>query len=126
MRKLKNGNEGTLGRELIIEALDDPGSGGACHEYRVSKYDEKYDSTDCYASVNFQKGPINENGEGINGCSNEALLAIVIDRLEGFANGPFPSRETSLALTKCQEALHWLESRTRERARRGVEGKLEK
>ena len=125
MRKLKNGNEGTLGEELDIICLDEPGSGGACHKYVVYRANLDGDNQ-AYASVNFQNGPINENKDGINGCSNEALLAIVIDRLEGFSNGPYPTRETSIALTKCQEALHWMEHRTRERATRGVEGKLEK
>ncbi len=120
MRKLLDGNEGTLGEELEVLALDEPGSGGACHEYEVRL------SGNVVAKVSFQNGPIKENKDGANGASNEALLAIVIDRLRGFWTGPFPSRETSIALTKCQEALHWLEHRTRERAKRGVEGKLEK
>lgn len=77
-----------------------------------------------FAYVNFQKGPPSENG--VNGCTNESLLAIVIDRLQCFATGPFPSRETSLALTKCEEALLWLQHRTRNRQERGVEGKYEK
>jgi hypothetical protein len=68
----------------------------------------------------FQNGPIAESGP--NGISNEVLLAIVIDRLECFQKGQFACRENALALTKLQEAVHWLHHRTRERLARGVEG----
>jgi hypothetical protein len=123
MRHIEYGNEGTLGEELLIHALDEPGDGGACHEYEVVNKNTFTEGEEPYAKVSFQNGPINENKDGVNGCSNEALLAIVIDRLEGFSTGPYPSRETSVALRKCQEALMWLEQRTKDRARRGVEGK---
>jgi len=51
----------------------------------------------------------------VNGISNEALLAIVEDRLKGFQSGQYACRENALALTKLQEAMMWLHSRTRER-----------
>jgi hypothetical protein len=38
----------------------------------------------------------------------------------------FPCRENALAITKLDEALLWLEKRTRDRVARGVEGKHEK
>lgn len=50
------------------------------------------------------------------------VAAIVIDRLRSFQSGPFSCRENALALTKCEEAMQWLHSRTLERMRRGVEG----
>jgi hypothetical protein len=53
----------------------------------------------------------------------DPLIAIVIDRLRGFQSGPFSCRENALALTKMEEALHWLNARTRDRMERGVEGK---
>ena len=52
----------------------------------------------------------------------EALLAIVIDRLRSFQKGPFSCRENAIALTHCEEALMWLQRRTVERIKRGVEG----
>ena len=52
-----------------------------------------------------------------------SLLAIVIDRLRAFQAGPFACRENALALTKIEEAQHWLLHRTRARMTRGVEGK---
>jgi hypothetical protein len=59
---------------------------------------------------------------GVNGCHQEDLLAIVIDRLRSFQAGPFACRENALALTKIEEAMHWLNHRTSERKNRGVEG----
>lgn len=52
----------------------------------------------------------------------EALIAIVIDRLQGFQRGQFACEENVLALHKLHEAMHWLHHRTREREERGVEG----
>jgi hypothetical protein len=67
----------------------------------------------------FQKGPVHEFG--INGLTNEVLLAIVIDRLRGFLSGPFTCRENAMALMKLEEGLMWLQARTRDRIARGVE-----
>jgi hypothetical protein len=55
------------------------------------------------------------NGAFVPGLTNEALLAIVEARLEGFQEGPFKSRENAIALTKTQEAMQWLERGTRKR-----------
>ena len=59
---------------------------------------------------------------GVNGISGEALLAIVEDRLIGFQSGGYACRENAVALTKVQEAIMWLQKRTLDRMRRGVEG----
>lgn len=55
------------------------------------------------------------NGKFVAGVTNEALLAIVEARLEGFQDGPFKSRENAIALTKTQEAMQWLERGTKKR-----------
>lgn len=102
-----------------VVCLDEPGAGGACHEYRICPADKPNISD--FASVSFQNGGIQESG--VNGCQNEDLLAIVLDRLYGFQSGQFKCRENELAITKIEEALHWLNHRTQERIRRGVEGK---
>ena len=70
--------------------------------------------------LRFQDGPIAE--VGTNGVTHEALLAICIDRLQSFQRGPFSCRENALALTHLEDAMHWLNHRTRERVARGVEG----
>lgn len=69
--------------------------------------------------IAFQLGPVKD--AGVNGATNESLLAALIHRLQ-FLNGKFPCRENSLAITKMQEALMWLEKRTSDRVARGVEG----
>ena len=58
----------------------------------------------------------------MNGLTQEVLLAIVADRLRSFQAGKFACRENALALTKIEEAQHWLHSRTLARMSRGVEG----
>ncbi len=115
--------------KLEIYATDEPGAGGANHRYIISGFrvtanpsHMEGDPTDCV--ITFQNGGIPDNG--VNGVTQEALLAILIDRLGSFCKGPFPSRQTAIAKTKCEEALHWLQDRTRERTERGVEGKCEK
>lgn len=70
--------------------------------------------------IRFQLGPINE--VGINGVTNEALLAIIRDRLEYFQKGAFACSENYWAITKIQEALHWLHARTFRRIQAGTEG----
>jgi hypothetical protein len=44
-----------------------------------------------------------------------------LDRLKSLS-AKVPSRETSIAITKCDEALMWLEKRTADRKKRAVEG----
>jgi hypothetical protein len=70
--------------------------------------------------LTFQHGPINE--VGVNGITNEVLLAIVQDRLRFFQQGKYACRENALALTKVDEAMLWLQSRTMRRMQEGVEG----
>ena len=117
MRKIDFHKINPANDKLEITAIDEPGSGGANHIYEI----KQSKSADLMKWViSFQNGPINENG--INGITQEILLAIVIDRLKSFQDGPFPSRENEKALTHCEEALHWLQQRTLDRMRRGVEG----
>lgn len=116
MRKLDIGMES----QIEIFVMDEPGGGGACHEYLIGSGKHN----DGFGMIKFHNGPIQDNG--VNGCQQEDLLKIVIDRLRSFQSGDFSCRENAIALTKCEEALHWLESRTRSRIKRGVEGKNEK
>lgn len=123
MRELTSHKVNGLNEALLVNVLDAPGAGNACHEYQVRKFvtGEPDDTADVeLCNVRFQNGPIAE--AGINGISNEALLAIVEDRLKGFQSGEYSCRENALALTHLQEAMHWLHHRTRERLSRGVEG----
>jgi hypothetical protein len=73
-----------------------------------------------FGIVKFQKGPIKEFG--VNGCQQKDLLAIVLHRLQGFQSSNYACRENALAITKIEEAMHWLNHRTAERRARGVQG----
>lgn len=57
-----------------------------------------------------------------DGTTNEAVLEVLIDRLNSMG-AKFPCRENSIAITKLEEALMWLNRRTANRKARGVEGK---
>ena len=117
MREIKTGSQNFT----KVEAWDKPGQGGACHEYYISPKDIDDSTIDGeFGSVQFQNGPVKEFG--VNGCHQEDLLAIVLDRLQHFQNGNFACRENALAITKIEEAMHWLNHRTQERVSRGVEG----
>lgn len=113
---------------LTITVTDQPGSGGANHRYCVTGFDGSKnpsrhtimdDSSRC--AVLFQNGAINEHG--VNGITQEVLLAIVADRLECFQAGPFASDYNAKALEHVKAAQDSLLQRTRDRMARGVEGR---
>jgi hypothetical protein len=103
---------------LTLTVEDAPGQGNANHHYRVRG--KLPSPADC--DLHFQNGPIAEAGNGVNGLTHEVLLAIVADRLRGFQSGPYACKANACALTHIEEAQHWLQQRTLERMRRGVEG----
>lgn len=119
MREIHGHETNAVNKAIRITADErDEKNDNGSHEYTLVITDEagKQDAT----IVNFQHGPIKE--VGTNGVTNEALIAIVVDRLQGFQSGPFACRENAIALTKLEEAQHWLFHRSAARAARGVEG----
>lgn len=131
MRELTGHIVNPVNDKITIKVMDEPGSGGANHYYDIGGFDTTTNaSTPGDAPpwqgqvVLFQNGPITEFG--VNGVTQEVLLEIVIDRLKGFQKGPYSSKENACALTHLQEAQMWLQSRTRERMARGVEGTHQK
>lgn len=111
------------------------GPGGAPHCYIISgPRDDDLDietnpalveciehtAPDTFDCIIFQHGGVPENG--VNGLTNEALLAIVADRLHHFQAGPFPCKNNDRALAHVERALEHLHARTAEREARGVEG----
>lgn len=120
--------------ELLITAADQPGSGGANHRYEICGFHSGGNpSEDEFRGfkqgkikqvILFQNGPVSED-EAPNGVTNEALLAILIDRMEGFQSGQFACNENQIALDHLRGALVAMHSRTKDRLDRGVEGKLE-
>ena len=124
-RKLTSHKVNGLNEAIQITVMDEPGDGGASHEYQVLLNSLRHGETGrALCRISFQNGPIQE--AGFNGLSQEALIAICIDRMEGFQSGQFRCRENALALTKLQEAQMWLQKRTMDRMKRGVEGTHEK
>lgn len=115
MRTIEDHKVNPANDRLTIAVLDEPGSGKANHEYMIEA-----DEFPKMLHIKFQNGPIGE--AGVNGVTQEALLAIVADRLRGFQSGPFACKANACALTHIEEAQHWLHQRTLERMRRGVEG----
>lgn len=131
MRELTDHIANPANAELKIVVADEPGQGGTNHRYLITGFNnssnasiEADESGVEQAEILFQNGPIKE--VGVNGITQEVLLAIVIDRLRGFQAGEFKCRENAIALTQCEAALMWLQKRTRDRLARGVEGTNQK
>lgn len=130
-RELTNHRVNECNEKLVIEAMDEPGSGGANHRYDIYGYrsdnNPSADDGGCdigRSVILFQNGPIKE--VGVNGITNEALLAILIDRMEGFQRGPYACEDNAICLAHLEGAMQALHKRTREREARGVEGTHEK
>lgn len=130
-----------LNEAIEIIAVDQPGPGGANHKYNVIGRGEHIPNIGPRpfgVNLRFQNGPI-AKPEDMNGITNEALIAVVIDRMRGFqfcrkadgtfeesARGQYACKENACALTHMEEALMWLQKRTRDRMARGVEGSMAK
>jgi hypothetical protein len=56
------------------------------------------------------------------GVFTETLLQVCKEYLEGVNKGDLASRETSMAITKIDEALMWIQKRADDRKRRDVQG----
>lgn len=65
---------------------------------------------------------MNQDGSSEDGTTLEEMLRVSIERLMDL-NTKHSCRENALAITKMQEALMWLNERTKNRISRGVEGK---
>lgn len=73
-------------------------------------------------ALQFQHGTVPD--EGVNGLFNEDVIQALILRLRDL-NVKLSCRENSLAITKLEEALLWLNHRTDLRVAQGVEGKVD-
>jgi len=77
--------------------------------------------------IEWQNGPLGRDGERKepNGAFVETVISAALQRIEFYQNGgggKFKSRENAIAITKLEEALLWLDKRTRDREARQVEG----
>lgn len=114
-----------LNAALDLNVIDEPGHGGASHEYKITLKEGKmhnfvvgFEGTSLL--IPFQKGSMQESG--VNGISGEVLLATVIDRLRSFQAGSYACQDNADALLHLEQALACLQKRTKERLERGVEG----
>ena len=120
MREITTHKVNACNEAITVEALDGPGPGGANHKYKVDI------PTSCSGfepiTLDFQYGVIDRRGG--NGITNEVLLAIVADRLEGFQSGHYACVENGGALHYIHAAMQRLNDRTNARVERGVEGAM--
>lgn len=106
-----------------VFAVDEPGVGGANHEYQIAPNgcDEGGEGYFPSQSISFQNGP-RKDPNSIHGVLDTDLLEIVRDRLKGFQSGEFACRENACALTHIEEALMWMNRRVEDRIERRVLG----
>jgi len=68
--------------------------------------------------IDWQKGTVLSDQNGVD---PQDVLRVVLGRLQ-YLDGRLLSRENSIAITNIQQAIMWLDERTRDRTSRGVEG----
>ena len=121
MRQIKTHQINLCNKHIGVETWSEPGPGGAPVKYRLSINANQFQSEQ--AIIKFQNGPVVVETD-VNGITDEALLALIVDRIQCFQKGPFACRENEQALLKLEEGLHWLTARVLERQSRSVEGQL--
>lgn len=133
-----HGHEDGLGlNDLITIEADarDPNAGGSSHRYHVwmdVTHTQAAIESGCtgeargtVAAIDFQHGArMAANAEP--GITEAVLLAILIDRVEGFQAGPFACQENAEMLKHLRAASLLTRDRAIARAHRGVLGKNEK
>jgi hypothetical protein len=77
--------------------------------------------------IDWQNGPLGRDWKSAtpNGTFVDDVIESARQRLDFYqkaANGKFACRENAIAITKLEEALHWLQSRRDLREKRGVQG----
>lgn len=120
-----------------VYAVDEPGNGGANHEYMISRtiqfpnyetFNGTYQVPHCKsfnAIIQFQNGA-RRDLNATNGVLDTDLLEIVRDRLKGFQNGDFATDDNAKALEHIEIALMYMNKRVMERYERNVLGTYKK
>ena len=75
-------------------------------------------------SITWQDGPLGRGDDRMapNGAFVETVISAAKQRIEYYNEGQFACRENSIAITRLDEALLWLNKRTVDREEREVEG----
>ncbi len=111
--------------QVTITVRDEPGSGGANHIYGIEWPTKDDPDTEVgQLLVLFQNGPIKECG--VNGVTDQSLVALVIDRYRGFQSGQYSCDDNAEALAHLEAFMECSKRRTKARIARGVEGTHEK
>ena len=129
-----------VSKALTITVLDERGPGGANHAYQITgmnygsnsgldNIDDEFDGDRLI--VLFQRGPMQENNaqgtpNGVNGITEQALLAMLIDRYAGFQSGPYACQENAETLHHLHCAMEAMNKRFLDREARGVQGTYQK
>lgn len=105
---------------LTITPMDEKNVAQSHNLYNVTGFNSETNPSDPYTlsygspathtTVLFQGGDPKVNG--VNGITMEALIAIAIDRLEGFQSGPFRDDFNQRALDHLNLAIKALDERT--------------
>ena len=74
--------------------------------------------------IDWQNGVVT-SPDAINGANVIDILEVVRQRLEFFNTTKFKCRENSIAITKIEEAIHWLDARIQDRKVRNVLSTME-
>src|ERR1044072_3205789 len=98
------------------------------HKYELANFENK--SATGQELQFIQKEPASDvevKGSGVmitvaDGTTNEEVLEMLIDRMK-YLQAKFPCKENACCITHLEEGLMWLHKRTRDRQKRGVEGK---
>jgi len=74
--------------------------------------------------IDWQDGPLGrgKDRKAPNGAFVETVIDACRQRIQFYQDSKFKCRENALAITKLEEALMWLNKRTTDREKRGVEG----
>lgn len=101
-----------------VAAIDprDPNAGNASHTYGI-----QFGGPKDVCRIQFQHGPRGVEGS-TSGVFDDDLLAIIVDRLEGFQSGPYACGENELALEHIRQAREALGLRVARRIQQGVLG----
>ena len=101
-----------LARFTAVNKNDEAGNPAGGHVYGIG------------LTIYWQDGPLLIDGvrKEPTGAFVETVIAAALQRLEYYQTSKFNCRENALAITKLEEALHWLNSRTSRREKQGVEG----
>lgn len=119
LRPLTTHQNNGLNRTIQVLANDDDKvKGGAARSYLIDGLPGIAPTT-----VIFHEG--DPALVGCTGITHEVLMAILIDRFEGFQKGPFPSPFNDITLHHLRAAMTAQSERALDRSARGVEGKLE-